>query len=96
MSTTATVDANEGWTFTDVEQANHEFPIMTENDDNWGILANATTMDGWNAPPPPPSPPLSARGQLHANDHVSRHWIACYNDYSGAHHQMKDGNYYPQ
>jgi len=52
MCTTATVDANEGWTFTNAEQANTE----TEHDNNWGIPANATTMDKWNAPPPAPSP----------------------------------------
>jgi len=92
MSAAATVDTNEGWTFTNVEQANTE----TEQDNNWGIPANATTTDGWNAPPPAPSPPLSAAGQPSANDHASLHWTACYDDYCGTHHQMKDDNYYPQ
>jgi len=50
MSTTATVDANEGCTFTNAEQANTE----TEHDNDWGIPTNATTTDGWNAPPPAP------------------------------------------
>ena len=53
-------------------------------------------MDGWNAPPPAPSPVLSPVGQPRANDHTSLHWTACYDDYCGAHHQMKDDNYYPQ
>jgi len=35
-------------------------------------------------------------GQPRANDHVSLHWTACYDDYCGAHRQMKDDNYYPQ
>jgi len=94
MSNTATVDTNEGWTFTNVEQADPELPTMTDN--NWGIPDNATTTDGWNAPPPAPSPPRSAAGQPRANDHASLHWTACYDDYCGAHRQMKDDNYYPQ
>jgi len=89
MSTTATVDANEGWSFTNTEEAYSE----TEYDNNWGIPANATTTDGWNAPPPAPSPPLSAGGQPCANDNTSLHLTACYNDYCGAHRQMKDDNY---
>jgi len=92
MSTTATVDANEGWTFTNAKQVNTE----TEHDNNWGIPTNATTTDRWNTPPPAPSPPLSAGGQPHANDHASLHWTACYDDYCGAHRQMKGDNYYPQ
>jgi len=92
MSTTATVDANEDWTFSNTKQANTE----TEHDNNWGIPANTTTMDGWNAPPPAPSPPLSTGGQPCDNDHVSLHWTAYYDDYCGTHRQMKDDNYYPQ
>jgi len=94
MSNTATVDTNEGWTFTNVKQA--ELPTMTNNNDNWGIPDNATTTDGWNAPPPAPSPPLSTVGQPSANDHASLHWTACYDDYCNAHRQIKDDNYYPQ
>jgi len=92
MSTTATFDANEDWTFTNAKQANTE----TEHDNNWGIPANATITDGWNAPPPAPSTPLSAVGQPRTNDHASLHPTTCYDDYCGAHHQMKDDNYYPQ
>ena len=92
MSTTATVDANKCWTFTNTEQANTE----TEHDYDWGIPANATTTDRWNAPPPPPSPPLSAVEQPRTNDHVSLHWTACYDDHCSTHRQMKDYNYYPQ
>jgi len=62
---------------------------------DWDLAAQAMTMDGWNVPTAP-SPPLSAVGQPRANDHVSLHWTACYDDYCGAHHQMKDDNYYPQ
>jgi len=58
MSNTATVDMNEGWTFTNVEQA-EPVPTMTDNNDNWGIPENATTTDGWNAPPPAPLPKTS-------------------------------------
>ena len=96
MSTTATVDTNEGWTFTNVEQGDPELPMMTDNNDNWGLPTNATTTDGWNAPLPAPSPPLSAVGQPSANDHASLHWTAYYDDYCNAHRQMKDDNYYPQ
>jgi len=35
-------------------------------------------------------------GQPRANDHISLHWTACYDDYCDAHRQMKDDNYYPQ
>ena len=94
MSNTAIVDTNEGWTFTNVKQA--ELPMMTNNNDNWAIPDNATTTDGWNAPPPAPSPPVSAVGQPSANDHASLHWTACYDDYCNTHRQMKDDNYYPQ
>jgi len=92
MSTTATVNANEGWTFTNAEQANTE----TEHDNDWGIPANATTTDGWNTPPPTPLPLLSAVGLPHANDHASLYWTACYDDDCSTHRQMKDYNYYPQ
>jgi len=43
MSNTTTVNTNEGWTFTNIEQA--ELPTMTDNNDNWGIPDNATTTD---------------------------------------------------
>jgi len=108
MSTTATVDTNEGWTFagrsrtsefpttTEPDNESTELPTHNENPNDWGIPANATTTDGWKAPPPARSPPLSAVGQPRANDHASLHWTACYDDYCGAHRQMKDDNYYPQ
>jgi len=101
MSTTATVDTNEGWTFAGHSHTS-EFPTTTPADNEqakptneWDLAAQATTTDSWNVPPAP-SPPLSAVGQLRANDHVSLHWTACYDDYCSAHHQMKDDNYYPQ
>jgi len=56
--------------------------------------ASTEPIPGHHQPPPPP--PLSAAGQPSANDHVSLHWTACYDDYCGAHRQMKDENYYPQ
>ena len=83
MSTTATIDTNEGWTFADDNPA-PEFPTTTEPDNNWGM------------PPTAPSPPLSAEGQPRANDHASLHWTACYDDYCGAHRQIKNNNYYPR
>jgi len=101
MSTTATVDTNEGWTFAGHSRTS-EFPTTTPADNeqakptnDWDLAAQATTTDGWNVPPAP-SPPLSAVGQPCANDHVSLHWTACYDDYCGTHHQMKDDNYYLQ
>jgi len=39
---------------------------------------------------------MSAVGQPSTNDHASLHWTACYDDYCGVHHQMKNDNYYPQ
>jgi len=95
MSTTATVDTNEGWTFTG-NNSRSKIPVTTEQLNDWGIAAQATTTDRWDAPPAAPSPPLSAVGQLWTNDHASLHWTTCYNDYCGVHHQMKDNNYYPQ
>jgi len=64
MSTTATVDTNEGWTFAGCSRTS-EFPITTSADteqtelptsepnNDWGIAA--TTTDGWGAPPAAPS-----------------------------------------
>jgi len=104
MSTTATVGTNEGWTFAGRSHTS-EFPISTSADNeqtdlptnepnnNWGIAT--TTTDGWGATPAAPSPPLSAAGQPHTNDHVSLHWMACYDDYCNTHCQSKDNNYYP-
>jgi len=83
MSTTATVDTNEGWTFPNDNNPAPELPTTTEPDNNWGI------------PPAAPSPPMSAVGQPRINDHAPLHWTACYNDYCGTHHQSKDNNYYP-
>jgi len=88
MSTTATVDTNEGWTFAG-RSSTSEFPITTsanneqtelatnEPNNDWGIAA--TTTNRWGAPPAAPSPPLSAAGQPHTNDHASLHWTACCN-----------------
>ena len=92
MSTAATIDATEGWIFA-INNQNVELPTRTEPDNNWGIPA--TTIHGWDAPPTPPSPPLSAMGQPRADDHSSLHWTACYDDYYGVHRQIKDNNYYP-
>jgi len=83
MSTTTTIDTNEGWTFPDDNNPIPEFPTTTEPNNSWGI------------PPAAPSPPLSAVGHLHTNDHATLHWTACYNDYCNTHRQMKDNNYYP-
>lgn len=94
MSTTATVDTNEGWTFANAEQADPETSTPNDPNNDWGIAA--TTTDGWNAPPNAPSPPLSTVGQPRTNDHASLHWTACYDDYCGVHRQMKNNNYYPQ
>jgi len=103
MSTTATVDTNKGWTFAGCSRTS-EFPITTSTDNeqtelptnepnnDWGIAA--TTTDGWSAPPAAPSPPLSAAGQPHTNDHASLRWTACYDDYCNTHRQSKDNNYY--
>jgi len=84
MTTTTTIDTNEGWTFADDNNPAPEFTTTTEPNNNWGI------------PPAAPSPPLSAVEQPRANDHASLHWTACYDDYCGAHRQMKDNNYYPR
>jgi len=84
MSTTATVDTNEGWTFPDNIDPVPEFPTTTEPDNNWGV------------PPTAPSPPMSAIGQPRANDHASLPWTACYDDYCNTHRQSKDNNYYPR
>jgi len=105
MSTTATVDTNEGWTLVG-RSGTYEFPTTTEpenestgqpthneNPNDWGIAATVT--DGWGAPPAAPSPPLSAVGQPHTNDHASLYWTACYDDYCSTHRQSKDNNYYP-
>jgi len=103
MSTTATVDTNEGWTFAGRSRIS-EFPITTsadneqtelptnEHNNDWGIAP--TTTDGWSAPPAAHSPLLSTAGQPHTNDHASLHWTACYDDYCNTHRQSKDNNYY--
>jgi len=105
MSTTTTVDTNEGWTFTG-RSCTSEFPITTSADNeqtelptnepnnDWGIAT--TTTNGWGTPPAAPSPPLSATGQHRTNDHASLHWTAYYDDYCNTHHQSKDNNYYPR
>jgi len=104
MSTTATVNTNEGWTFagcshtsefsitTSADTEQTELPTNEPNND-WGIAA--TTTDGWGAPQAAPSPLLSATGQPHTNDHASLHWTACYDNYCNTHRQSKDNNYYP-
>jgi len=74
MSSTATIDTNEGWTFPDDNNPVPEFPAMTEPDNNWGI------------PPATPSPPPSAVGHPHTNDHASLHRMACYDDYCYSSH----------
>jgi len=74
MSTTATIDTNEGWTFPNDNNPVPEFPAMTEPDNNWGI------------PPTTPSPPPSAVGHPHTNDHASLHRTACYDDYCYSSH----------
>jgi len=58
MSTSATVDTNEGWTFTD-DTTVSEFPTTTEQNNDWGPVIHATTTDSWNVPMAL-SPPLSA------------------------------------
>jgi len=105
MATTATVDTNEGWTFTGRSHT-YKFPITTSADNeqtelptnepnnDWGIAA--TTTDGWSAPPAAPSPPLSAPGQPCTNTHASLHSTAYYDDYCNTHRQSKDNNYYPR
>ena len=106
MSTTATVNTNEGWTFTGRSRSS-EFPTTTEpdnestelptcnkNPNDWGIAA--TTTDGWGATPAAPSPLLSAVGQPCTDDHISLHWTACYNNYCNTRRQSKDNNYYPR
>jgi len=105
MSTTATVDTNEGWTFAGRSRTS-EFPITSsanneqtelatnEPNNDWGIAA--TTTNRWGAPPAAPSPPVSAAGQPHTNDDTSLHWTACYDDYCNTHRQSKDNNYYPR
>ena len=106
MSTTATIDTNEGWTYagrsrtseflttTEPDNEATELPLHNEPLPAWGIAA--TTTDGWNAPPAAPLPPMSAVGQPRTNDHASLHWTACYDDYCNTHRQSKDNNYYPR
>jgi len=94
MSTTATVDTNEGWTFTDDTTA-PECPTTIKQINDWGPVTQATTTDGWNVPIAP-LPPLSAVGQPCQDNHTSLHWTACYDDNCSTHRQMKDYNYYPQ
>jgi len=106
MSTTATVDTNEGWTFpgrsrtsefpttTESDNESTELPTCNENPNDWGIAA--ATTDGWDTPPAAPSPPLSAVGQPCTDDHTYLHWTACYDDYCNTHHQSKDNNYDPR
>jgi len=102
MSTTATVDTNEGWTFTgrsrtcefptttEPDNESTELPTCNENPNDWGI---ATTMtDRWGTLPATPSPPLSAVEQPRTDNHVSLHWMACYDDYCNTHRQSKDNN----
>jgi len=95
MSTAATVDTNEGWTFAGRSHTS-EFPTAnepdnlnesTEHPNDWGIAA--TTTDGWNAPPAAPSPLLSTVGQPCTDDHASLHWTACYDDYCNTHIRKK-------
>jgi len=105
MSTTTTVNTNEGSTFAG-RSCTSEFLITTsanteqtklptnEPNNDWGIAA--TTTDGLGAPPAAPSPPLFAAGPPRTNDHVSLHWTGCYNDYCNTHRQSKDNNYYPR
>jgi len=71
MSTTATVDTNEGLTFAGCSRTS-EFPITTsadteqtelptnEQNNDWGIAA--ATTDGWGALPAAALPQLSAAG----------------------------------
>jgi len=105
MSTTATVDTNEGWTFAGCSHT-YEFPTTTEPNNeatelplhNEPLPARgiaATTTDGWQAPPAAPSPPMCVIGQPRTNDHASLHRTACYEDYCNTHRQRKDNNYYP-
>jgi len=84
MSTTTTIDTNEGWTYPEDNNPVPKFSTTTEPDNNWGI------------PPAAPFLPLSAVGHPHTNDHVSLHWAACYDDYCNTSRQMKDNNYYPR
>jgi len=105
MSTTATVDTNEGWIFagrshtsefpttTEPDNESTGLPTHNENPNNCGIAT--TTTDGWGASPAAASPLLSTVGQPHTNDHASLHWTACYDDYCSTHRQSKDNNYYP-
>ena len=89
MSTTATVDTHEGWSFAD----NNLTPIEQNNE--W-TTAQTPTTNRWGAPPPTaPFLPLSTIGQPHINDHTSLHWTACYDDYCHTHRQIKVNNYYP-
>ena len=75
ISTTTTIDTNKGGTFPDDNNPVPEFPTTTVPDNNWGI------------PPTAPSPPLSAIGHPHTNDHASLHWTACYHDDCNTHRQ---------
>jgi len=106
MSTTATVDTNEGWTFagrnrtpefpttTEPDNESTELPTCNETPNDWGIAATMT--DGWGIPPATPSPLRSAVGQPRTDDHAPLHWTACYDDYCNTHCQSKDNNYYPR
>jgi len=102
MSTTATVDTNEGWTFADRSHTS-DFSTTTPTDNeqtmaeptnDWSLATQAMTTDGWNVPTAP-SPPLSAIGRPRQDDHASLHWTACYDNYCSVHRQMKDNNYDP-
>jgi len=106
MSTTTTVDTNEGWTFpgcscpsefpttTEPDNKSTELPTCNETPNDRGIAASTT--DGWGTPPAAPSPPLSAVGQPCTDDHTPLHWMACSDDYCNTHRQSKDNNYYPR
>ena len=82
MTTTATVDSNEGWIFPNTDLLSNEFPTTTPPDDGWNV-------------PAAPSPPSSTE-QPRQDDHASLHWTACYDDYCNTHRQMKNNNYYPR
>jgi len=92
MSTAATINTNEGWTFANNDQNSP----MTDPDNEWGAAAQATTIDGWDAPPPAPLPPHFTVGQPCPDNYASLHWTACYDDDYSTHRQIKDYNYYLQ